>query len=133
MKNSTGCTPSENANGQKLTARSLRAIRGALSLAFTSPHVLPTGAVNPFGKGSLAIRSHEGDETIHREPILDDKMIALVKACEASDDREAADMIIAGATTALRRGDVALLKWENVNLDETLPGVTWKGAIHLRT
>lgn len=123
----------ENANGQKLTARSLRAIRGALSLAFTSPHVLPTGAVNPFGKGSLAIRSHEGDETIHREPILDDKMIALVKACEASDDREAADMIIAGATTALRRGDVALLKWENVNLDENLPGVTWKGAIHLRT
>jgi len=120
-------------NGQKLTARSLRAIRGALSLAFTSPGVLPTGSLNPFGKGSLEIRSHEGDETIHREPILGDKMKALVNTCETSHDQEAADMIIAGAVTALRRGDVALLRWKNVNLDEPLPGVAWTGALHIRT
>lgn len=123
----------EVVNGRKRTTRSLRSMRGALSLAFTSPGVLPNNALNPFGKGALEIRSREGDEVIHREPILNEKMEALVAACKRAADCEMADMMIMGAVTGLRRGDIARLKWSNINLEESLPGVDWSGAMHVRT
>ena len=65
---------------------------------------------NPFGR----IITKDKD-TIHRKPFSPDELKAILEA--AQDDNLIRPMIVVGMTTAMRRGDACLLKWEAVDLD----------------
>lgn len=64
---------------------------------------------NPFGR----IITKDKD-TIHRKPFSPDELKAILDA--AKDDNLMRPMIVVGMTTAMRRGDACLLKWEAVDL-----------------
>ena len=64
---------------------------------------------NPFGRIVT-----KDKETIHRKPFSPDELKAILAA--AQEDRLIRPMIIVGMTTAMRRGDTCLLKWEAIDL-----------------
>jgi integrase len=66
-------------------------------------------ADNPFD----SIETEE-ENTIHRKPFAPDELTAVFDAARA--DEFCRPLIITGACTAMRRGDVCLLRWRDVDL-----------------
>jgi integrase len=68
-------------------------------------------AENPFA----GISTKDAD-TIHRHPFSEEELDAIIEASKS--DPQAHDLIVTAACTAMRLGDVARLRWENVDLEE---------------
>lgn len=68
-------------------------------------------AENPFA----GISTKDAD-TIHRHPFSEEELDAIIEASKS--DPQAHDLIVTAACTAMRLGDVARLRWEDVDLEE---------------
>ena len=75
----------------------------------TFRHLLPPGAINPFGQ----LPTIE-TETVFRKPFSPEELKAIIDA--AQSDPFIRPIIIIGMCTAMRRGAGCLLKWEALDL-----------------
>lgn len=78
-------------------------------LRATFKYLLPAGAVNPFSNMPT-----KETETIFRKPYSPEELAAIVDAARA--DEFIRPIVIAGISTAMRRGDCCLLQWTKVDL-----------------
>ena len=94
-------------------------MKTVLAQAFTL--VLEPHSDNPFK--AVRILPDSGDHVVNRTPLDGCEIRRLLKAAES--DPLSCDLIVAGLSTGLRRGDVCRLRWEQVDLD--------RGALRLVT
>ena len=99
-----------NEAGRTMTAATIRKHKAAISQALK--RALPHGVENPFS--GVTVDATEGDRVYNRKPLNPAEVEALLEA--AAGDRTAFDLIVAGLSTGLRRGDVCRLRWESVDL-----------------
>ncbi len=99
-----------DAQGRSMTAATIRKHKAVIGRALR--RALPHGVENPFA--GVEVETPEGDRVINREPLNPGEIEALLAA--AAGDRTAFDLIVAGLSTGLRRGDVCRLRWECVDL-----------------
>jgi len=108
-----------DSKGRRRTAKTLRTMKTVLAQAFTL--VLEPHSDNPFK--AVRILPDSGDHVVNRTPLDASEIQRLLKAAES--DPLACDLIVAGLSTGLRRGDVCRLRWEQVDLE--------RGALRLVT
>ena len=99
-----------NEAGRTMTAATIRKHKAAIGQALK--RALPHGVENPFS--GVAVDATEGDRVYNRKPLNPAEVETLLEA--AAGDRTAFDLIVAGLSTGLRRGDVCRLRWESVDL-----------------
>lgn len=99
-----------NEAGRTMTAASIRKHKAAIGQALK--RALPHGVENPFS--GVDVETTDGDRVYNREPLNPGEIETLLAA--AAGDRTAFDLIVAGLSTGLRRGDVCRLRWESVDL-----------------
>ncbi len=99
-----------NDEGNARTAANIRKIKATVGHALKL--ALPQAVENPFK--AVTVETTDGDRVFNREPLNPAEVDALLKA--ASEDPTAFDLIVAGLSTGLRRGDVCRLRWESVDL-----------------
>jgi integrase len=68
-------------------------------------------------RGYLALIPKKQETTVHRRPFSGDELQAIFEAAKAVDP-DLRPVLVAAACTALRRGDVAQLKWDAVDMEE---------------
>lgn len=99
-------------NGNVLTTETIRRLRANIA-SFIDALLPPDGLRNPFR--AFNIESLKGERTIHRRPLSREEADELIRTA-ARIDPLAHELIVAGLSTALRRGDVCRLAWSSVNL-----------------
>ena len=99
-----------NEAGRTMTAATIRKHKAAIGQALK--RALPHGVENPFS--GVDVETTDGDRVYNREPLNPGEIETLLAA--AAGDRTAFDLIVAGLSTGLRRGDVCRLRWESVDL-----------------
>ena len=103
---------SPDASGNVLTTETIRRLRANLA-SFLDALLPPDGLRNPFR--AFNIESLKGERIIHRQPLNREEADKLIRTA-ARIDPLAHELIVAGLSTALRRGDVCRLAWSSVNL-----------------
>ena len=96
--------------GRTRTAASIRKHKAVIGRALRQ--ALPNGVENPFT--GVDVETTDGDRVYNREPLNPGEIETLLAA--AAGDRTAFDLIVAGLSTGLRRGDVCRLRWASVDL-----------------
>ena len=98
---------------ERLSVKSVKEYVGLLRSAFR--RFLPPGVANPF-EGIVTRRNREtaGEDSIHRKPFTAEELERLLKA--AQDDTFLYPLVVTAACTGMRRGDVATLRWRDVDL-----------------
>ena len=107
--------------GYQKTVVTVRKIKTVLGRVFAT--ALEEGASNPFRHDDVSIERAEGDTSHNRKPLTEEEVGRLLKAAKA--DPLVYDLIVCGLCTGARRGDVARLQWESVDLR--------KGTIEMTT
>ena len=102
---------SPDKSGNVLTTETIRRLRANLA-SFLDALLPPDGLRNPFR--AFNIESLKGERTIHRQPLNREEADKLIRTA-ARIDPLAHELIVAGLSTALRRGDVCRLSWDSVN------------------
>ena len=98
-----------NEQDRTRTAESIRKVKAVVGHALKL--ALPKAIENPFT--SVTVETSDGDKVYNREPL---NAVEIERLLEAADsDRTAFDLIVAGLSTGLRRGDVCRLRWESVD------------------
>lgn len=122
---------SKDENGKMRKTDTVRRMKAYVSALLD--RLLPNGTTNPFRTFNL--ETIEGEETVHREPLTEEEVGRVIEIAGEVDPL-ARDLIVTGACTAMRRGDVCRLRWTSVDM-----GATWtdnggnvhKGVLRVKT
>ena len=98
----------------RLSIKSAKEYVGLLRSSFR--RFLPPGVANPFdGIVTRRNRDNAGDDSVHRKPFTAEELERLLKA--AQNDTFLYPLVVTAACTGMRRGDVATLRWRDVDLN----------------
>lgn len=95
-----------------LTARSFNDYASVLREVLSQLHAEGSGYVD-----YLAILPHRDQNTVSRDPLSDAELSAILDAAREVDP-PLVPLLLAGVATGMRKGDLALLAWESVDLED---------------